>query len=133
MSRISRLLLAAALIGATGCQGAENMPKTYPVLGTVFYKGGKPLQGGTVQFMSPTDPSLTVVGNIQNDGTFTLSTIRNQTKVDGAAEGEYRVTIVPPIPADRKSFQPPMPVPKPYKVEAKENQFQIELHVPPPQ
>jgi hypothetical protein len=87
-----------------------------PVRGTVLYDG-RPAKGAVVVFHPKADDSLTArrpSGVVGDDGTFTLSTL---TPGDGAAAGEYLVTIVwpeeaaparpalgtepPPDPADR--------------------------------
>jgi hypothetical protein len=120
--------LALVLGLAVGC-GSSNqraLPQTYPVTGTVVVQGGKPFTGGTVQFASPTTVTETVSGDIQSDGTFTLSTFNEKKKVAGAPEGEYTVTIIPLQGADQSSL-PPYTLPGRYKVEAKENVFILQV------
>lgn len=53
----------------------------------------------------PTRHKTSARGDIQQDGTFQLSTNKEN---DGAPEGEYRVLIVPPPAEEGKA--PPLPV-----------------------
>ncbi len=125
-------LTALALVLAAGC-GKSDMPRVYPVTGSVAFKDGRPLPGGAVQFKSLTDPSLTVAGNVKQDGTFTLLTLRDKEKVPGAPEGSYTVTVLPPIGEDHRPLMPPVELPRPYQVEAKEdNRFDIRIDRPTP-
>lgn len=83
------LPLVAALLG-TSCAGGPN-----PVEGTVLYNG-EPARGAVVVFHPKDDDSLTArrsTGVVDDSGTFTLSTRKPG---DGAAAGEYLVTIVWP-------------------------------------
>jgi hypothetical protein len=105
------------------------MPATYPVSGTAKFKDGTPVAGGAVQFISTTDSSLSVSGDVKDDGSFSLFTVKGPTRVAGAPEGEYRVSIQPPIQADHRPV-PAITLSSPYKVEAKENTF--EFTVAPP-
>jgi hypothetical protein len=57
----------------------------------------------------------------------------------GAPEGEYRVSIQPPLRFDPRGGLkeahrgvPAIDLPKTYKVESKDNTFKIELPEPPP-
>jgi hypothetical protein len=122
-------LLAVAL-AAGGCR-PSGMPRTYPAGGKVVYAGGRPVKGGSIQLTSAADPSLRVVGTIGEDGRFTLSTVKDKDTAAGAPEGEYQVIVFPPLTGDHKGA-PPMPVSRPCKVEARDNDLQIELNAPPP-
>ena len=73
------VLLIAALAG--GCKGKEALPKTFPVAGVVSNQQGRPFSGGTIRFQSPMDSRLTVAGEIQPDGTFTLHEQRPQQNI----------------------------------------------------
>lgn len=123
--------LGVSLLFALGCGSSAGLPKTYPANGTVVYKGGQPMKGGSVQFTSTQDPGLQVIGAIGDDGTFALTTIRDQARADGAPEGEYRVTVLPPLQGEHKGL-PPIMLPQTYKVGTTDNQFKIQLNVPPP-
>ena len=124
-------VLGVSLLFAAGCSSSAGLPKTYPANGTVVYKGGQPMKGGSVQFTSTQDPGLQVIGAIGDDGTFALTTIRDRARADGAPEGEYRVTVLPPLQGEHKGL-PPIMLPQTYKVGTTDNQFKIQLNVPPP-
>ena len=125
-------VLVLMLAPVFGCAGGKSAKlKTYPVKGSVAYKGGSPLSGGSIQFQSLRDATLTVAGEIKENGTFSLHTLVDKEKVTGAKEGEYRVTIMPPLPADHtKAMVQPIVLAKTIQVEAKENQFTIEVDPP---
>ena len=82
------------------------MPKTYKVTGTVTYPGGKPVAGGAIQFMPVGDSSFLARGDIQDDGSYSLDMVKDNERKSGAPEGEYRVTVVPPIPPDQRTTPP---------------------------
>jgi hypothetical protein len=127
-----RLFAVAGLwLVVSGCKGVQ-LPKTYPATGSVQYADGRPMKGGLVQFM-PVDAesagTLRVSGVIKEDGTFALETVKDKHKLTGAPEGEYRVSIIPPLHGEHKGL-PPIELPGTTKVEAKENE--IPLKLPPP-
>jgi len=126
----SGLLLLTLALATLGCKARSALPPTYPVTGTVKFKGGKPVAGGAIQFSPVKDAGYAVSGDLDNDGTFRLLTITNTEKVTGAPEGEYRVTIHLPIGADQKGGGA-IPLPNSYRVEAKDNNFTIEVDPPP--
>jgi hypothetical protein len=73
-----------------GCSGGgdSNLPKTYPVSGTVT-QAGQPVAGATVKF-SMADGSRSAVGMTDDRGKYTLMTF---SPGDGAVPGEYNVSI----------------------------------------
>ena len=93
--------LVLALV-AGGCTSSGSMPKTYPVNGTVVAKGGRSLVGASIQFAPVNDTTFSASGTLKDDGSFTLATVKGNEKASGAPEGEYRVTILFPIPADQR-------------------------------
>ncbi len=130
-------LAAGMLVPAAGC-GGPALPRTYPVSGTVVYKNGQPMKGGSVQFETTADPLLRVVGDIGDDGTFRLRTLKDNARADGAPEGEYRVFVQPPLVNDPRGGLkvahkgvPAIVLPQTYRVEAKENTLKIELPAAP--
>ena len=137
---MSRVLAGAALLLMTGCTSGVVLPKTYPAGGTVVYKGGQPMTGGSVQFSLESDPLLRVMGAIQNDGAFTLTTTKENTRADGAPEGDYKVLVTPPLISDPRGGvegahkgAPPVMLPKTLRIEPNEsNTFKIELPNGPP-
>jgi hypothetical protein len=74
-----------------GCGGPEPPEAVHAVNGQVTYRG-KPAVGAIVVFHKVgADPSSgQPSGKVQDDGTFSLTSYQPG---DGAAEGEYRVTI----------------------------------------
>jgi hypothetical protein len=87
------LLWTACLFAAVlaGCGGLEPPEPVFPVSGEVFVKG-RPADGAVVTFfkegadLTAGQPSATV----QPDGSFKLTSYLPE---DGAAEGEYRISL----------------------------------------
>ena len=107
-----RNCVSLAVFGAAfvGC-GNGSVP-TYPVSGSVKYQDGKPLSGGTVSFRSLDNPThLTARGEIEEDGTFALSTFEEG---DGAVVGRQQVIVTPPFahPPRGGGWEAPPPTPK---------------------
>jgi len=95
MSRhwISDFIPVAIVVILAGCGGAEpekaaSLASTVAVKGKVTLKG-KPLTQGSISF-EPADGGREAFGNINSDGTFTLTTFR---KEDGAVRGKHRVAV----------------------------------------
>jgi hypothetical protein len=128
--RVVVWLVAPVLAVGLGCSSQrEAMPKTYPVTGTVSAKGGQAVAGGSVHFAPTGDPTFSAAGDIEEDGTFTLSTVKGKDKVSGAPVGEYRVTASLPAPPGGGTILP-VTLPQTYRVQAQDNHFRI---VVPPQ
>jgi hypothetical protein len=86
--------LGLLLTSAPGCDGS----RLYPVEGTVVFPDGEAvtgLAGANVEF-DPVGGKEGARGEVQPDGSFRLGTNKPG---DGAAPGEYRVSIQPPLPA----------------------------------
>ncbi len=77
------LLLAALILLLAGC--GDGIPKRYPVEGQVVFEDGTPVKTGIVEFLSA-DKKYSATGNIQRDGSFRLTTLRDY---DGAIAGEH--------------------------------------------
>jgi hypothetical protein len=107
------LVLAFACVCALGFTGCGNNQATYPVQGKVQFANGKPLVGGSVEFLAKDaeGKSVNARGAIDNDGRFQLKT-RDK---DGAIAGKHQIivlplrvdavsntTVVPPNPLDTK-------------------------------
>ena len=121
------LFLGALLsLLTTGCAKGPRV-KVYPVTGTVVYRGGAPLTGGSISFQPVDNSAHSVTGTIKDDGTFVLHTLIQNAKLEGAAEGVYRVTIMPPLPPDHKTAVTPITPNQTFQVAPKENQFRIEV------
>lgn len=119
--------------------GGDAGPATFPVSGKVTYRG-KPVTTGTIVF-NPAGTGLALVeGTIQPDGTYRL---KSADGVEGAAPGEYRVTVHAFTPGVGEegvdaNYKPPQPlVPAKYgsldatpltrNVEAKDNVLELAL------
>jgi hypothetical protein len=115
--------MAAVALGAmigTGC----GMPATYPAKGKVVFKGGKPVTDGKIQFQSTTDPQMKALGDIDADGSFSLTTHIEAKTARGAPAGTYRVIV---------ELEKPIKVvalPAAYTVESRENEFTIVIEKP---
>jgi hypothetical protein len=116
-------------LGCGGSGGSAQLAQTYKVTGSVVFKGGKPVTGGAIQFSPVSDTSYTVSGDIKDDGSFTLFTVKGTDRVSGAPEGEYRVTVLLPLPPDQKAI-PGIVLPQTYRVEARDNTFAFEIAEP---
>ena len=110
------MVAALALPASVGCAG---MPRTYPVKGKVVFKGGKPVTDGRIQFQSATDPQFKALGDIDQDGSFSLTTYIGTNKAQGAPQGPYSVVVELERPADVVAL------PNTYTVEPRENEFTI--------
>ena len=100
-------------------------PPTYPATGTVVDASDQPLTGGFVEFQSMTDQNMMAVGDIQEDGSFTLTTYVDGQPTEGAIVGGHRVTVHPP--QIEHGGAPPVVLRKPEKIEAQENVFTLKL------
>jgi hypothetical protein len=135
---VVRGVVMLSLLAAVGCT-SSSLPKTYPVKGSVLYRGGQPMKGGMIQFTPAEQSAVRVSGAIGEDGTFSLFTIKDTAKVAGAPPGEYHVDVLPPLSGQPKGQEPaghvaamPIPLPGAYKVESKDNRIDVQLPTPPP-
>jgi len=81
------LLLLLLCVASVGCSGRLA---TYPVQGKVQFVGGAPVRVGTVELKS-LDHAVQARGEIQEDGSFTLSTFADG---DGAVAGKHACVVV---------------------------------------
>lgn len=81
-------LLILQFVIFTGCGNSDQLP-TGAVSGIVKYQG-KPLERGSVSFI-PDGPGKAAAGEIQPDGTYTLTTY---SEGDGATIGSHKVMII---------------------------------------
>jgi hypothetical protein len=125
MNRLPGWCLAGLFVLAAGCGKDANLPRTYPVSGKAFGPDGKPLTSGQVQFQHATDLTITVVGDVGSDGSYSLRTIAGKRTLSGAPEGEYTVTIALPIPPGEHAAPRPITFAQPFRVEAKESTIDL--------
>src|SRR5260221_341528 len=76
-----------ALCLAVGC----SQPKFYPARGKVIVFAVGPLSEGEIHFRPVSRPGLVATGQIQKDGTFSLSTPGHG---EGVLEGDCQVEII---------------------------------------
>ena len=92
---VCRLVVGLFILGGlAGCgKGMRS------VEGDVTFKDGQPLKGGMVIFepMNPQAQNISPRGDIGEDGKFQMSTFAAG---DGVPEGQYRVYLTPPLPAN---------------------------------
>jgi hypothetical protein len=112
-------LPTAAALAFAGAVGCDSGPKTYPVKGKVVFRGGKAVTDGRVQFQSATDPPFKALGDIGEDGSFSLTTYLGKNKANGAPAGDYSVIVELERPAEV------VVLPEKYTVEAGDNDFTI--------
>lgn len=109
----------------TSCTKPGDIPPTHKVEGKVIDKDGKPYSaGGAIIFHHDTQDHITAGGEIKADGTFMLQSTFGFTKVPGAVEGAYRVTIIPKSPG---VATPPVSLQKKHVVEPRDNHLTIEI------
>jgi hypothetical protein len=94
---INRLSLLALCCIQLGCS-RPNRPATFPVHGTVTYRG-KPVAGASVEFLTP-GASRPATGVTDDSGHYRLTTFESD---DGAIVGTHVVTVIkmgsPPVAA----------------------------------
>ena len=84
--------LALSVVGCGDINDVVDKVPVHPVKGSVVLADGKPLEGGSIEFIPTTENGRPAVGVIAEDGTFTLKT---GGVGDGAAEGSYKVKVDP--------------------------------------
>lgn len=114
-----------------GCQKpAPPAIETHAVTGTVTFKDGSPLSGGTIQFMSVADSTLNMSATTGPDGSFTLQTVHGNQNLQGAIAGPCQVMLV--YPQSGTPIPNIVTLPRPYEVRPEQNNFEIKLDLPPP-
>ena len=116
-------LLAVVVLSALAGVGCRRPgppePETYPVTGEVVSKGGRRLVGGMVEFRSKANPELSATGTIEPTGSFSLITLYKGKSLVGAVEGQYEVTVIPPMGPDQATS--PINLSTPYRVRPEGN------------
>jgi hypothetical protein len=124
MRLVHRASLAMLLLVLIGCAG-EQLPTTYSVTGKAYDMEGNPLAEGMVQFKHPSDTTLSIVGEIDKEGSFALKTLKGKWTLKGAPEGEYEVVVLPGVPKGQHAALPEITFPQSFRVEPKENTFEL--------
>ena len=117
-------LIALTAIG-TGCHRKRTVqaPKTFPVHGKVVSSTGNIPAGYRIKFTSP-DPECSASGMLAADGSFSLTTRYMSVACEGAAKGEYQVSLIPPLNLSNQGV-PAAILPGPVRVGPKENELTI--------
>lgn len=125
----------AALLCLAGCgRRSAPLPRTYPVHGKATYENGAPVTAGLVQFQPQSEPSVTTAGVIRNDGAYSLATMRDGLRAEGAVAGPNRVFVIPAENVARRAdsrritqqgASVPTVYPTPYRVEPRDNEFNL--------
>jgi hypothetical protein len=118
--------LATGLLVTVGC--GSGLPATFAVKGKVVWKGGKPVEDGRIEFQSLSHADLKAVGEIEQDGSFTLTTHKDGRTRQGAVAGEHRVLVEPDVGDDERPLL--IVLPKPHVVEPRANDIQIVIEKP---
>ncbi|MFO1064630.1 MAG: hypothetical protein U0892_12270 [Pirellulales bacterium] len=85
---------ALSLLFCVGC--SDGRPPAFPARGKVVFPTGSPVHVGTVELKSR-EHGIQARGEIQNDGTFVLSTYREG---DGAVAGFHDAVVVQIVVAE---------------------------------
>lgn len=92
--RLLQCTLAICLLSVAACS-TGNAPKTYPVTGKVLRKDGSPFPGGAIEFRPKAKLDGSVLGEIDEKGSFAMRSLIGTHRLQGVPEGEYDVTINP--------------------------------------
>jgi hypothetical protein len=121
----ARLLLPLFLAAVAGCRSAET-PTVYKAGGVVKFTNGSPFRGGIITLTSQADPTLTMSGEIAEDGAFQLATVQNNRRLEGALAGTYSVMVSGRFNAQAGGvaiYQ----LPQPCIIEPRDNELVIEV------
>jgi len=125
---MKQLGFVLVLIGFVGCSPTSKpLPKLYPVSGKVVFKdSGKPVPGGIIR-LTHTDPDLTSVAAVTDQGTFNFNSSVNTLSEAGVPEGEYAFELTPPIAQDQQMMKIKVSGASKIKVQPKENDITIQV------
>jgi hypothetical protein len=122
------LSLIFVLLLLAGCSQppAKILPTVHPASGKVVDRTGAPVAGGTVQFESLASQGQTALAEVGADGTFTLRTMVDGSRLDGVPPGPQRVTYMPRMTEDQ-SAAVPVTLTEQFEVKEGKNDFTIKL------
>ncbi|GAB5405262.1 MAG: carboxypeptidase-like regulatory domain-containing protein [Aureliella sp.] len=95
--------LACLVFALTGC---SSQLATYEVNGKVEFENGRPVVVGMVECLS-VDHNINARGDIQPDGTFTLTTFEPE---DGAVAGDHKCVVIQMVIGENMSGHRPSTV-----------------------
>jgi hypothetical protein len=103
---VSAVLLPVCAGVLAGCSSEPERPPSYPVSGTVTWKG-QPLEGARVVFVPAAEGVESAVGVTGADGKYVATTYAAG---DGVQAGEYRVkvskyNVAPPTREEQEKYQ----------------------------
>lgn len=92
------LAMAAACTSYCACSAGYSGPPTVPVRGRVVFADGGDVKAladrqCAVVFNSLEDPDVMAYGEIEEDGTFTLATVKERRSQAGAIAGTHQVRL----------------------------------------
>jgi len=122
---MKRCLLTIFVISCGACSSPPPKPTTYPAVGKVQFTCGKPFPGGIISFTSTTDPRLVMEAPIADDGTFELSMMNGEQRMQGAMEGKYQVMVSAKF--DGRNAVKIYMLPQTYSIEQKGNNLVIDV------
>jgi hypothetical protein len=92
------------ILTLAGCGQRPTEPDLLPVSGRVTLKDGSPLPGAVVTFLPEgATKGIAYSGRTDQDGNYSLKSARGN---EGAAEGEYKVTVSKLVLPDGSDFDP---------------------------
>jgi hypothetical protein len=91
----------------------------------VVWKGGEPVTYGRIEFRSLADPTIQATGELESNGSFTMTTFSEGNSRPGAVAGQYKVIVEPDVDDDQPKAL--VVISEPYTVEPRENTFKIEI------
>jgi hypothetical protein len=89
---------SAVLVAIAGCSRGPKGPETVPVTGQVTFVRGGPAKvladrQAVIEFESIDQPGVFAYGEIQDDGRFELSSVKDKVKKPGAIKGQHRFRL----------------------------------------
>ena len=119
--------LGLMLISVLGCSTKATLPELCPVHGKVVYSDGKPLAGGSITFESQNDRTVSTMGVIGADGTFTLSSFKAGARAPGAVSGPHTVFVTLPSGGNMQDQTRPVELPAPCTIKPGDNEVTLTL------
>ena len=140
LARYIQFLAVAVCVAGCGDR-PRPLPTTYPVHGKVTYPDGKPVAGGLIQFQPQAEPSVSTTGTIHNDGTYSLISVRDGLRAEGAVACPNRVIVVQWADQESQRQEPGKPtrqqgclptnVAALFHVQPRDNEYNLVINRPP--